>query len=576
MKEIDALKREIEFLKKERDALREENELLAEKAMDIALLGVISEKITISESIEEVISVLLENICVLKELGYASFVKVGDECLSVIDDYCIELECSLKEQCFELNKDIFDESLHVIIKGPEKIPPFVPEEVKKRPPVSACILRFKLPSEEGIHFLVFVNYFFDPDYIEQMIPLIKRVVTLATMKIEGLMLFERLKALNQHLEDMVRQRTKELSDTITRLTDEISKRKELEERLKIIYRESRDGIVLIDTDTGMIVDCNPAFEEITGRPLEVLKKMHVWQLRPPELRQKAIERFHEIRHTGMGGAIDLDIMKPDGTRRPIEFLAKVITIGNRKFTLSVVRDISERNKLIQSISRKTKELEIIHDMITKAQATMNIEDAITEICNALKEFLNPRMLMFYRFKDHHLELIRGFPETESVKEKKDIGICLCGLAAERRKIIYSSDILKDPLCTLDECKKAGMRSFVAIPLHKEETLIGLIGLAWSEIRDFSEEREFFETLGAGLSVVFQNMYLFDELKKHSYNLESLVRERTDQLQRMVNLMAGREVRMAELKEVIKKLRNQLIQAGLEPVADDPLRMDEAQ
>jgi hypothetical protein len=35
-------------------------------------------------------------------------------------------------------------------------------------------------------------------------------------------------------------------------------------------------------------------------------------------------------------------------------------------------------------------------------------------------------------------------------------------------------------------------------------------------------------------------------------------------------MAGREVRMIGLKDAIRKLRAQLEEAGLEPVADDPL------
>lgn len=52
--------------------------------------------------------------------------------------------------------------------------------------------------------------------------------------------------------------------------------------------------------------------------------------------------------------------------------------------------------------------------------------------------------------------------------------------------------------------------------------------------------------------------------------EELVRERTAELRRMVNLMAGREVRMAELKDVIRQLRSQLEEVGLTPVADDPL------
>ena len=63
----------------------------------------------------------------------------------------------------------------------------------------------------------------------------------------------------------------------------------------------------------------------------------------------------------------------------------------------------------------------------------------------------------------------------------------------------------------------------------------------------------------------------EELEKHKGHLEGLVRERTDELQAIVNAMAGREVRMAELKETITKLRTQLEENGLTPVADDPLK-----
>jgi CheY-like chemotaxis protein len=65
----------------------------------------------------------------------------------------------------------------------------------------------------------------------------------------------------------------------------------------------------------------------------------------------------------------------------------------------------------------------------------------------------------------------------------------------------------------------------------------------------------------------------EELKKHNGHLDELVRERTAELRKLVNAMAGREVRMAELKEVIRKLRAQLEEAGLEPIANDPLFED---
>ena len=74
----------------------------------------------------------------------------------------------------------------------------------------------------------------------------------------------------------------------------------------------------------------------------------------------------------------------------------------------------------------------------------------------------------------------------------------------------------------------------------------------------------------GIEVEEERSRAEEALRKHHEHLEELVRERTAELRKMVNLMAGREVRMAELKGVIRELRVQLEEAGLEPVADDPL------
>ena len=63
----------------------------------------------------------------------------------------------------------------------------------------------------------------------------------------------------------------------------------------------------------------------------------------------------------------------------------------------------------------------------------------------------------------------------------------------------------------------------------------------------------------------------EELRQHREHLEEMVRERTAELRTIVKAMSGREVRMAELKETIQKLRAQLEETGLTPVADDPLK-----
>ena len=63
----------------------------------------------------------------------------------------------------------------------------------------------------------------------------------------------------------------------------------------------------------------------------------------------------------------------------------------------------------------------------------------------------------------------------------------------------------------------------------------------------------------------------EQLAKQHDHLEETVAERTKELQTIVSSMSGREIRMAELKKVIEKLRKQLENAGITPEVDDPLK-----
>ena len=71
------------------------------------------------------------------------------------------------------------------------------------------------------------------------------------------------------------------------------------------------------------------------------------------------------------------------------------------------------------------------------------------------------------------------------------------------------------------------------------------------------------------------------MEKYRNELEELVDKRTAQLEAKVkehsalfDMMVGREVRMAELKEVITSLRDQLKSHGIKPLANDPLLKDD--
>ena len=72
-----------------------------------------------------------------------------------------------------------------------------------------------------------------------------------------------------------------------------------------------------------------------------------------------------------------------------------------------------------------------------------------------------------------------------------------------------------------------------------------------------------------------------ELEKHRNHLEELVEQRTEELEAkmkehdtLFNMMIGREIRMGELKKVIKSLRKQLWSNEIKPIANDPMLADD--
>ncbi|MBN2372156.1 PAS domain S-box protein, partial [bacterium] len=127
--------------------------------------------------------------------------------------------------------------------------------------------------------------------------------------------------------------------------------KDSEEKYRSIFDQARDGIVLIDMETGSIADCNAEFEKQTGRILKELKNMKIWDLRPPDKRYAAKNKFFEIKREGCGVSSDLEFLKPKGERVHVEFVSRTIKIKDRQYLQSIVRDTTERRMYEEEIRK---------------------------------------------------------------------------------------------------------------------------------------------------------------------------------------------------------------------------------
>ena len=116
-----------------------------------------------------------------------------------------------------------------------------------------------------------------------------------------------------------------------------------------------------------------------------------------------------------------------------------------------------------------------------------------------------------------------------------------------------------------------IRGWMGVPLIVRDELIGFMAMDNHEYGVYGEQeialvRPFADQAAQAIA----NAQLHEQIHQYAEELEERVRERTENLTTLVNAMSGREVRMANLKKVIEKLRQQLFDAGIEPVTNDPL------
>lgn len=146
-----------------------------------------------------------------------------------------------------------------------------------------------------------------------------------------------------------------------RLFKEISERKEAEKaqlhsqaRLKALFELSPEAIYLIEP-SGMIIDCNPTAAEMTGYLKEELLRMSIYDVLVKEKSGKPSEKIDLI--TVIDYSLNEQLCKKkDGSKFPVELIAKSIEIDNKSFYIVIVRDITEKTKMERELI-KTRQLE---------------------------------------------------------------------------------------------------------------------------------------------------------------------------------------------------------------------------
>jgi len=117
-----------------------------------------------------------------------------------------------------------------------------------------------------------------------------------------------------------------------------------ETRYRRLFESAKDGILILEAETGMVTDVNPYLLDLLGYSyIEVLKKK-VWELSffADVVANKG--RFEELKREKYVRYEDLALEGRDGRRHDVEFVSNVYLEGTHEVIQCNIREISERKR----------------------------------------------------------------------------------------------------------------------------------------------------------------------------------------------------------------------------------------
>jgi PAS domain S-box-containing protein len=117
-----------------------------------------------------------------------------------------------------------------------------------------------------------------------------------------------------------------------------------ETRYRRLFEAAKDGILILDAETGRIVDVNPYLLELTGYARADFLGLHLWEIGPFKDREESKASFADLKAREYVRHEDLPLQGRDGREIAVEFISNVYRVGEKNVIQCNIRDITARKR----------------------------------------------------------------------------------------------------------------------------------------------------------------------------------------------------------------------------------------
>ncbi len=130
-----------------------------------------------------------------------------------------------------------------------------------------------------------------------------------------------------------------------------------ETRYRRLFETARDGILILDADTGRISEVNPFLVDLLGYVRNEVVGKKLWEIGAFKDISASKRAFAELRSKGYVRYEDLPLITKDGREVPVEFVSNVYAANHHEVIQCNIRDITKRRRAEEELKKAHDELE---------------------------------------------------------------------------------------------------------------------------------------------------------------------------------------------------------------------------
>jgi len=304
---------------------------------------------------------------------------------------------------------------------------------------------------------------------------------------------------------------------------------ESEARYRRLFETAKDGILILDGDTGRITDVNPFLQDMLGYSKAELVGKALWEIGPVKDIAASHEAMRHLQSTEYIRYEDLPLETKAGERKQVEFVSNVYLVNGWRVIQCNIRDITARKRaearvqtandellaLVEELQWRDREMQLLNHMNDLLQSSMTLAEAYQVISLTAGELFPGQdgCLAVLHGSDQHLEVVARWG-TEGIMESTfSLEDCW---ALRRGQLHEVVDPQAGMLCNhFIHSPQAG---YLCLPLTVLGETLGVLCLIDSTTRKGKHQRSLQQlalTVGETIKLSLSNLKLRDELRQQA-------------------------------------------------------------